>query len=198
MKKRIAARSAAIGIRSNDIVGEGGVYKLAKVLNQHFYKLLSIHRLEGIYIYIYISEGVRSFEERGEQDDGGHNFTIRLYYRLLTCAEQEIDNVYRRIRVIHFFRRGRRGNNSFRNFSDCILPFLSYFLPLQKTNINTLLSSPRYSSSSKKSASNTRERERVTRVRREIGRSKREREREARFALLRDRMQSGDEIDIGS
>lgn len=90
---------AAIGIRSNDIVGEGGVYKLAKVLNQHFYKLLSIHRLEGIYIYIYISEGVRSFE----QDDGGHNFTIRLYYRLLTCAEQEIDNVYRRIRVIHFF-----------------------------------------------------------------------------------------------
>ena len=56
MKKRIAARSAAIGIRSNDIVGEGGVYKLAKVLNQHFYKLLSIHRLEGgdIYIYIYI------------------------------------------------------------------------------------------------------------------------------------------------
>lgn len=55
MKKRIAARSAAIGIRSNDIVGEGGVYKLAKVLNQHFYKLLSIHRLEGgdIYIYIY-------------------------------------------------------------------------------------------------------------------------------------------------
>lgn len=43
-----------------------------------------------------------------------------------------------------------------------------------------------------------RERERVTRVRREIGRSKREREREARFALLRDRMQSGDEIDIGS
>ena len=103
MKKRIAARSAAIGIRSNDIVGEGGVYKLAKMLNQHFYKLLSIHRLEGgdiyIYIYIYISEGVRSFE----QDDGGHNFTIRLYYRLLTCAEQEIDNVYRRIRVIHFF-----------------------------------------------------------------------------------------------
>ena len=99
MKKRIAARSAAIGIRSNDIVGEGGVYKLAKLLNQHFYKLLSIHRLEGGDIYIYISEGVRSFE----QDDGGHNFTIRLYYRLLTCAEQEIDNVYRRIRVIHFF-----------------------------------------------------------------------------------------------
>ena len=54
MKKRIAARSAAIGIRSNDIVGEGGVYKLAKVLNQHFYKLLSIHRLEGGDIYIYI------------------------------------------------------------------------------------------------------------------------------------------------
>lgn len=31
-----------------------------------------------IYIYIYISEGVRSFEERGKQDDGGHNFTTAI------------------------------------------------------------------------------------------------------------------------
>lgn len=51
---------------------------MAKVLNQHFYKLLSIHRLEGGDIYIYISEGVRSFEERGKQDDGGHNFTTAI------------------------------------------------------------------------------------------------------------------------
>lgn len=76
-KKKIPPRSAAIGIRSNDIVAR---VAYIKVLNQHFYKLLSIHRLEGggIYIYIYVSEGVRSFEERGEQDDGGHNFTTAI------------------------------------------------------------------------------------------------------------------------